>query len=147
MKKARLLLINSLVLATLASCGSSVQKEEAPPFTVGDTGPTSKTESGESIYKRTCVTCHQANGEGLPNVYPPLAKSDFLADKEKAIHQVIKGYTGELIVNGKTYNNTMPPQQLDDAEVASVLTYVYGSFGNSGGTITPDEVKAVRAKP
>lgn len=102
--------------------------------------------TGVDIYNRTCVSCHQSDGQGMQNVYPPLAKSDYLADKEKTITQVIKGSSGEIMVNGKKYNNTMPPQQLNDEEIATVLTYVYGNFGNSGGTVTPEDVKTVRAK-
>jgi nitrite reductase (NO-forming) len=102
--------------------------------------------AGEAIYKRTCVACHQATGEGLGNAFPPLAKSDFLADKDKTISQVIHGFTGKMVVNGKEYNSTMPPQPLNDEEVAAVLTYVYGSFGNDGRTISPEDVKAVREK-
>ena len=119
----------------------------------GGSNPSSNTASqpaapvtGEAVYKKTCITCHQANGEGLPNVYPPLAKSDFLADKEKAIGQVIKGFSGELVVNGKKYNSSMPAQQLNDEEIAAVLTYVYSNFGNSGSAVTADEVKAARSK-
>ena len=49
-------------------------------------------------------------------------------------------------MNGKKYNSAMPAQQLNDEEVAAVLTYVYGNFGNGGTTVTADEVKAVRGK-
>lgn len=87
-----------------------------------------------------------AAGEGIPNVYPPLAGSDYLADRERAITQVIKGSSGEIVVNGKKYNNTMPPQQLNDEEIAAVLTYVYTHWDNNGQAVTADEVKAVRAK-
>jgi mono/diheme cytochrome c family protein len=125
------------------SCGSH-QEESKPAFTVEDTH--TKEPTGLAIYKRTCGTCHQSSGEGIEGVYPPLAKSDFLGDKEKVINQVIRGHAGEMTVNGKTYNNTMPPQQLNDQEVADVLTYVYSSFGNSGGVVTIDDVKAARAK-
>lgn len=104
------------------------------------------TASGSDIYKQTCITCHQANGEGIPNTFPPLAHSDFLKDKEKTIEQVIKGHSGEIIVNGKTYNNTMPPQQLSDDEIASVLTFVYSNFGNVATVISPDDVKLMRSK-
>jgi nitrite reductase (NO-forming) len=52
-----------------------------------------------------------------------------------------------MTVNGKEYNNTMPPQQLTDDEVAAVLTYVYTNMGNTGTAVTPAEVKAVREKP
>ncbi len=128
-----------------AACGGSENKEEAPPFTAGDNTVASKA-TGEDIYKRVCASCHMAGGDGIPNVYPPLAKSDYITDKERAITQVIKGSSGEITVNGKTYNNTMPPQQLNDEEIAAVLTYVYCNMGNTSCTITADEVKAVRAK-
>ncbi|MES2703994.1 MAG: cytochrome c [Bacteroidota bacterium] len=145
MKKAIVPVISALLLLTVYSCGSSKQTEAPPPFTADDNAA-STAVNGESIYKRTCVTCHQGNGEGIPVVYPPLAKSDFLLNKEQTIAQVIHGQSGEITVNGKKYNNTMPPQPLNDEEVAAVLTYVYGNFGNGGGTITPAEVKAVRDK-
>ena len=72
--------------------------------------------------------------------------SEFITDKEKTIGQVIKGYTGEMVVNGKKYNSTMPAQQLNDDEVAAVLTYVYSNFGNGGTSVTAGEVTAARAK-
>lgn len=100
--------------------------------------------SGEEIYNKTCLACHQANGEGIVNTFPPLAKSDYLINKDSVIAQVIHGKSGAMVVNGITYNNTMPPQALSDDEIASVLTYVYGSWGNSGGVITSSEVNAVR---
>ena len=132
-----------MVTASLIySCGGSNtgSSDQSPAVTK------SATPTGEDIYKKTCVACHQANGEGMPNVYPPLAKSDYLTDKDRAIKQVIKGSSGEITVNGNKYNNTMPPQQLTDEELASVLTYVYGNFGNNGGTVTTSDVKAIRAK-
>lgn len=145
MKKMHFLFVFTLLSLFASSCGSNSQKEAPPAFTVDDTKNT-KEAPGESVYKRTCITCHQAMGQGIPDLYPPLAKSDFLADKEKVILQVLKGHSGEMTVNGKKYNNTMPPQQLNDQETADVLTYVYSSFGNSGGAVTADEVKAARAK-
>jgi nitrite reductase (NO-forming) len=93
----------------------------------------------------TCFACHMANGEGLPNVFPPLAKSDYLkADKERAVRIVTKGLSGPVTVNGKTYNNVMPPLPLDDHQVADVLTYVMNSFGNDGGTVSVADVRRVR---
>ncbi len=141
MKKTWLAIAPAIVAIILSSCGNNNAPAEHPP--VAAAKPAAPT--GEDVYKRTCVACHQANGEGMPNTYPPLAKSDYLSDKAKVIKQVLKGSSGEITVNGKTYNNTMPPQQLSDEEMASVLTYVYSNFGNSGGTITPEEVKAARA--
>jgi mono/diheme cytochrome c family protein len=131
----------------LSACGGSTKTEEQPKFASDAVKSDANADAGATIYQRTCVTCHMANGEGIPNTFPPLAKSDYLADKEKTIHQVVKGSSGELIVNGQKYNNTMPPQPLNDEEVAQVLTYVYSAFGNGGTvTVTPEEVKAARAK-
>jgi mono/diheme cytochrome c family protein len=94
-----------------------------------------------------CAACHQPTGRGLPNVFPPLAGSDYLnADKGRAMKTVIYGHQGEVVVNGMKFNNNMPAFPLGDQEVANVLTYVYNSFGNSGLEITPAEVKAVRTQ-
>jgi nitrite reductase (NO-forming) len=142
MNKIQLSAVTGLAILLLSSCGSSPSETAANPGSAN--APAAA--PGEAVYKKTCVTCHQANGEGLPNTFPPLAKSDYLSDKEKTILQVLKGSAGEIVVNGKTFNSTMPPQQLSDEEIASVLTYVYGNFGNSGVTISPAEVKGLRAK-
>lgn len=101
---------------------------------------------GKSVYTSNCLACHQPNGEGLPNIFPPLAKSDYLKNKEATIDAVVHGLTGEIKVNGKTYNGIMPPQNLNNKQVAAVLTYVYSQWGNSGQKVTEEEVAKVRAK-
>lgn len=102
---------------------------------------------GKGIFKNTCLPCHQANGEGLPNVFPPLAGSDYLnQNKERAIGSVINGLQQPITVNGKSYNGIMPPQNLNDEQVAAVLTYVYSQWGNSGKVVTKEEVSRQRSK-
>lgn len=142
MKKISLLLSVFAVLLFLYSCG------DTPKEAAADGGPEAKptVASGKDIYMRNCASCHMAGGDGIANVYPPLAKSDYLSDKNRVITQVMKGSSGEITVNGAKYNGTMPPQQLNDEEIASVLTYVFTSFGNTGSAVTVDEVKAVRSK-
>ena len=105
--------------------------------------------AGKELFAGTCSVCHQPNGTGLPGVFPPLAKSDFLAkDPKRAIGFVLRGLTGKVTVNGQEYNSVMPPMtQLNDDEVANILTYVLNSWGNPGGQISADEVKKVRAQP
>lgn len=104
-------------------------------------------KAGEVLYKGTCSVCHQDNGEGLPDVFPPLAKSDFLmADKERAIGIVLNGLAGKVTVNGKDYNSVMPPMsQLSADEIANILSYVMNSWGNQAPAITAGEVAKVRA--
>lgn len=100
-------------------------------------------ENGKVIYNKVCIACHQAEGQGIPNAFPPLAKSDFLnKDVNKAIKIVANGLSGEVTVNGKKYNSVMPNPNLNDQEIADVLTFVYSSWGNSKKVITPAMVKA-----
>lgn len=104
-------------------------------------------EAGATLFKGTCSTCHQESGQGLPSVFPPLAKSDFLmADTRRPIEIVLNGLSGKVTVNGVTYNSTMPPMsQLNDDEIANILTYVYHSWGNAGPVITAKQVADARA--
>lgn len=103
--------------------------------------------AGESRFTGTCSVCHQANGEGLPTVFPPLARSDFLmADKQRAIGIVLNGLTGQVTVNGNVFNSVMPPMsQLNDDELANILTFVRNSWGNSGAVVSAEEVRQMRA--
>ena len=103
--------------------------------------------AGKRLFTSICAACHQPNGLGRPNTFPPLAGSDFLnADKNRAIKIVIFGRQGEVVVNGMKFNNNMPSFPLSDDNIASVLTYVYNSFGNSGLEVTTDEVKNLRSQ-
>lgn len=100
---------------------------------------------GKDTYMQTCFACHQAEGQGIPNAFPPLAKSDYLnADVNRSIDIILNGKTGEITVNGEKYNSVMTRQTLSDDEVANVLTYVYNSWGNSKKEVTPAMVKSRR---
>jgi mono/diheme cytochrome c family protein len=116
----------------------------------GDSSVHSKTERielGKWLYGTVCGVCHQSSGQGIPTRFPPLAGSDLLnADKRRAIQIVLHGLQGELVVNGRKFDNAMPQFPLNDHDIANVLTYVYNAFGNSGKEVTPDEVRAVRAE-
>ncbi len=102
---------------------------------------------GKRVYENACMACHQSSGTGIAGAFPPLAASDFLnADKSRAIQTVLAGRTGEIVVNGVKYNSVMPAQQLNDEDVANVLTYVYGSWGNSAKVVSSGDVKTERAK-
>ena len=107
-----------------------------------------RVELGHRLFSSICAACHQPTGLGQPNIFPPLAGSDFLnADKKRAIRIVISGRQGEVVVNGMKFNNNMPSFPLSDQDIANVLTFVYNSFGNSGLEVKPEEVKAVRTQP
>jgi len=131
----KLVSLASVATATQASASGTLTREQ-------------QAQAGSVLFKGTCSTCHQTNGEGLANVFPPLAKSDLLAKTpQRAIEIVLNGLTGPITVNGNTYNSVMPPMsQLNDDEVANILTYVQSSWGNSGPQVTAKQVTEVRAK-
>ena len=100
---------------------------------------------GETVFKTNCMACHQETGLGIPGAFPPLAKSDFLnADPVRAIKTVIEGRQGKLTVNGVTYDGVMPAWSLSDEDIANVLSYIYGNWGNSGHEVKPADVAAAR---
>ncbi len=131
-----------LTFLLLISCNDSGTKSTTESM---NTTENNAYAAGKTIYQKTCITCHQPDGKGMSGTYPPLANSDFLlADKNRAIAQVLKGSSTTYNVNGTAYSGVMPPQQLNDGDVAQVLNYVYHSWGNNGFTINAIDVKAVR---
>ncbi len=103
-------------------------------------------ERGSEIYTDFCISCHLPNGEGVENVYPPLAKSDFLVkNREASIRGIKFGQQGEITVNGKIYDGYMAPLGLDDEEVADVMNYITNSWGNKNDKmITLEEVSNIK---
>lgn len=141
--------VDSVYLADKAVEGSgekvAVATEQA---SAGTLSLDAQRAAGEALFAGTCSTCHQPDGAGLPNVFPPLASSDYLnADVERSIGVVLNGLSGPITVNGVEWASVMPPMsQLNDDEVANILTYVYGSWDNAGHVVSAEQVAQVRAK-
>lgn len=103
---------------------------------------------GAVVYKNVCITCHMADGGGVPNMNPPLIKTEYvLGDKTRLAHIVLAGLAEPIEIDGNDYKQHMPAQAyLTDQQVADVLTYVRNKFGNKASAVQVAEVKAVRAK-
>ena len=107
---------------------------------------------GKAIYAVTCIVCHQANGNGLPPVFPPFNGSEFVTgDQRRLVAITLKGATGELTVKGTKFNGVLLavdmqfPQLKDEAKLADVLNYISNSWDNKvGKPITPEFIKKVR---
>jgi len=128
--------------ANLTAVSTAAAAHEAGTLTKED-----QIKAGQQLFAGTCSVCHQANGQGLPGVFPPLAKSSVIAENPKRpVDIVLHGLTGKITVNGTEYNSVMPPMtQLTDDEVANIVTYVLNSWDNPGGRVTKDEVAKARA--
>lgn len=106
---------------------------------------TSATDHGKQVYDRICATCHQPDGRGMPGIFPPLAKSDFLMnDPERAVRVLLEGLEGPITVNGQSFNGVMPNFSLKDDEIAAVLNYVRSNFGNAGSPVWLADVRRIR---
>ena len=100
---------------------------------------------GGKLFNTFCSVCHQRDGLGNDR-FPPLVDTEWvIGDKGKLVNVILQGLRGEIIVNEKSYNNTMPKlDRLNDDEIALILTYIRQNFGNSASEISPDEVAKIR---
>ncbi|WP_421797718.1 PVC-type heme-binding CxxCH protein [Haliscomenobacter sp.] len=109
---------------------------------------------GKALYSKEgfCITCHQADGKGLPGSgFPPLSGTEWVTgSEERLIKIILKGLMGPIVVEGKNYEGMVPMTpfegMLNDQELAAVATYIRNSFGNKASVISPEKVKEIRAK-
>lgn len=144
-------LIPPVFLVALVAFSTGCGGEKAPSTDSGTSTPVvAAAPAGEALYLQRCSSCHQANGAGLAGVYPPLAGSEYATNGNAGvpIRVVIHGLQGPITVKGAQFNSLMPAYGLgivmSDPEVASVLTYVRSSWGNSASAVTAEDVARVR---
>lgn len=137
---------NSLFVALLLSLVLyAFAQNQKPTQKIKDT-PTASIERGRLIYQKECLSCHQADGGGVPHINPPLAgNSVLLNDKTKIIAVVLKGMTDRIPIDDEYYSNNMASHAyLTNQEIADVLTFARNSFGNKASVVTSAEVRGVR---
>ena len=152
MKKVVLfVVIIGFFLIAATSCGytpqtKSGQSNTSPANSSGIFDTSALSQTGAQIYHEKCVACHQPNGLGVAGTFPPLKGSDFLktVPKKRIIEQVLNGSSGGLVVNGVTYNSTMPPQTSNINEAVAVVNYVLNAWGNHYGKVTTDDAKGIK---
>jgi mono/diheme cytochrome c family protein len=140
----------AVVFGGLVACGGGAKAPEGgntaePPPAAAQTAAI----DGATEYANTCAVCHQANGEGMPGLYPPLSGSDIavLPSPDRMIAIVLKGLQGPVTVKGTEFNSVMAPwESLSDEQIAAITTYERSSWGNTQSAVTPAMVAAVRAK-
>ena len=110
---------------------------------------------GKRQFQVACITCHQANGLGVPGAFPPLAGSEWAnGSEERAIRIVLHGLGGEVKVGAAVFNSAMPSFgkvpgsgfNWRDDQIAAVLTYIRQEWGNQAGPVTPEQVTAIRTQ-
>ncbi len=154
MKKITIYLLSlvTIISLSLISCGGGGTEEEKNDDTTqveentNDTKAELDLSAGKKVFDDNCKVCHQENGEGVAGTFPPLANSDYmLADKMRAVKQAIYGSKEPITVNGVEYpGKVMTVIELTDEQVRDVVNYILNSWGNNGGTVTLEDVKAAR---
>jgi mono/diheme cytochrome c family protein len=103
-------------------------------------------DSGAILYQKYCLSCHQKDGSGVPNMFPPLKNSNWVnGDPNRLIKNVLFGLSGEIEVNDEIYSQVMPKlDYLSDKQIAEILSYIRKNFGNNAKAVRLEEVKVLR---
>src|SRR5213596_820941 len=105
-------------------------------------------DRGKKVFAANCQTCHQANGQGVPGQYPPLAGSEFTTGGSRRMGMIVlKGLQGPVKVKGQQYGTAvMQPwdKTLTDKQIADVMTYERSEWGNSASPVTAEQIAALR---
>jgi len=131
---------------------AAIYNEHQKPSATAATGPViTPAMLGKRVFTANCMTCHQANGLGVPGAFPPLAGSEYVLNPEHEKHIikiVLYGLSGPITVKGANFNSAMTPfgEVLKDDQIANVLTYVRSEWGNNAPAITAEQVAAIRAE-
>lgn len=102
---------------------------------------------GKQLFTTACQSCHQASGQGLTGVFPPLAGAEWVTgDPAVLVQIVLHGLSGPIKVAGAQYNGMMPPfgEQFNDAELAAVLSYIRDAWGNGASAIEMATIRKAR---
>jgi mono/diheme cytochrome c family protein len=130
-----------------ASPSASAQVTAAAQATAAVAQNAASASAGEKVYNQDCSSCHQPNGQGLKGSFPPLVGNPTVTGYDiHLIHIVKYGLSGPIKVDNVQYNGMMPAwsQQLSNADIASVLTYIRSSWGNRARPISESRVAAVQ---
>lgn len=103
--------------------------------------------SGRQIYMTRCITCHQADGRGVPGICPPLENSPRLkGPPEEFVRVMLRGMKGTIVRNGTTYNSIMPSWRFDlnDAQIAATVNDLLARWKPGTPEITEDTVRKIR---
>jgi alcohol dehydrogenase (quinone), cytochrome c subunit len=104
-------------------------------------------QAGAAAYLGSCAACHGADGKGQAPFMPPLAGNPAVLDPNASslINLLLNG-AEPLVVKGVPDAYRMPQfrVQLSDEQIAEVLSFVRGSWGNDAGAVSTDQVKKLR---
>lgn len=101
----------------------------------------------QKLYARHCLSCHQADGYGVPNMQPAIAGGTWVKGDAQALALFVMSGGFDSASRKESENgNVMPPfRQLSDEDLAGILTYIREKFGPGASPVSAADVAAARA--
>jgi mono/diheme cytochrome c family protein len=148
--------ITALLFAAGAAHGDGKADDRSLPSAIPPTGPTILTvaatgsetrPSGQQLYGSHCLSCHQADGGGVPNMQPAITGGTWVTGDARALALfVMTGGFDSAERKESANGNVMPAfRQLPDAELAAILTFIRQKFGNGASAVSAADVSEARA--
>jgi mono/diheme cytochrome c family protein len=155
MKRIGLIVVLIEILLLSGSCRSNKKTDNSQDQTPVQTKTPIETSkpvthiasAGEMAFRKSCLTCHQADGSGVPGMYPPLNQAEkVMGPPEGIIKVILYGLKGPTVIKGETYTQRMPAQSLlSDSTIAVLVNYVKKRWGGSETAVSAEEVRKIRA--
>jgi mono/diheme cytochrome c family protein len=143
MKDAMLIVL----VVAMAGCANSSHGPTAAAASAAAAKNPASASDGGAVYVANCSSCHQADGEGVPGAFPPLAGNPTVTGNPVAVITIVKnGLEGRVVVKGQAYSGIMPRWKglLSDEQLADVITYVRSSWKNRATGVSVADVQAVK---
>jgi mono/diheme cytochrome c family protein len=144
---ASLRLIGLAVLLSGTACAIA-GADTPPPAAPAASAAVDSRPPGLRLYARHCLSCHQADGGGVPNMQPAIAGGTWVSGDAQALALfVMTGGFGSAERKESANDNVMPEfKQLPDADLAEILSYIRAKFGAGASPVSAADVAAARAK-
>lgn len=124
----------AVVLATAAVPTAVLAQEPTTTASAAQEADPEQLQAGAEVFQTVCAGCHQPNGAGIPERFPPLKDNPNVSEPGYVEQVVQEGRQGEIVVNGVTYDGIMSPLTgLSDEEIEAVAAYVRAGFEVPGG--------------
>ena len=133
--------------ALLASCATGGENAPATPAMTASTPAPAAVVTGQQAYARNCLSCHQADGYGVPNMQPAITGGTWVQGEVQALALfVLTGGFNSAERKESDSHNVMPAfRQLPDEELAEILTYIRQKFGKGASPVSAAQVADARA--
>jgi mono/diheme cytochrome c family protein len=138
--------VAAALICAAAMTACVVARGDPPPPTAA-AAPLDARPLGQQLYGRHCLSCHQADGGGVPRLQPAIKGGTWVTGDPRALAMfVMTGGFDSAARKNSDAENVMPPfNQLPDAELAEILTYIRAKFGNGASPVGAGQVAAARA--